>query len=186
LTEVLFQSVQIDPTKALSDDNFTRYEYTIDGDAKSPDAYNDSRLKVEKIRWFNQGADSQVRALSLRYLKRFSSAPGHVDVVVRKDQYPGLKLTDVVFLTSDMRTDATGKATRLAYEVAGKSQAGPGLVRLTLQRYLYEGRYARVLRPGDPATYTAASAEVRARGGYLVSIASPAFAADGTGPYIVA
>jgi hypothetical protein len=186
LTEVLFQSVQIDPTKSLSDDNFTRYEYTIDGDAKAPDAYNDSRLKVEKIRWFNQGADSQVRALSLRYLKRFSVAPDRVEVVVRKESYPGLKLTDVVYLTTTMRTDATGKATRLAYEVAGKSQAGPGLVRLTLQRYLYEGRYARVLRDVDPVTYGSASAEVRARGAYLVSVSSPTFAADGTGPYIVA
>ncbi|WP_230690817.1 hypothetical protein, partial [Streptococcus pneumoniae] len=83
----------------------------------------DSRLKVELIRWFNQGADSQVRALSLRYLKRFSTAPDHVMVTVRKDQFNGIKLADVVFLTSSMRADTTGKPMRLAYQVVGKQRA---------------------------------------------------------------
>ena len=185
LTEVLFQTVQIDPTKALSDDNFTRYEYTIDGDAKSPDAYGDSRLKVEKIRWINQGNDALVRVLSLRYLKRFSTAPDHVSVVVRREQYPTIGLADVAFLTSTMRTDDTGKASRMAYQVISKQNAGGGLVDLLLQRYFYDGRYARFLRDTDPVNYNDASPEVIARGFYFVSNATPVFD-DGTGPYLFA
>jgi len=182
LTEVLFQTVQIDPTKAIADDNFLRAEYTIDGDAKDPNAYGDSRLKIEKIRWINQGDDSRMRILSLRYLQRFSTAPRHVTVKVRKSSYDGLKLTDVVYLTTSLVTDVTGRAERQSFQVIGKERAGPGLVELTLQRYFYTGRFGYCMPNGTP-TYDLASAEEIATGNFAVDEGTLLFP-DGTGPYV--
>lgn len=185
LTEVLFQSVQIDETRGLSDDNFLRYEYTIDGDAKGPNAYADARLKVEKIRWINSGNDALMRVLALRYLNLFSTAPQHVTVRVRRDKYDAVRLTDVVFISSKLITDPDGLPERKAFRVISKKNVGPGVVELLLQRYLRNGRYARFLRDDDPNDYTTASAEVKARGFYFVSKFSPTFP-DGTGPYVFA
>lgn len=183
LTEVLFQSVQIDPVKALADDNFLRYEYTIDGDAKSPDAYGDVRLKVEKIRWINQGNDALARILSLRYLKLFSTAPEHVMVTVKRNQFSALRLTDVVYLTSDVRQDATGKPERKAYRVISKQNVGPGEVELTLQRYFFEGRYGRIQANTATPTYATATASEKATGFYISDNAG--FMSDGTrGPQL--
>ena len=182
LTEVLFQSVQIDPTRGTNDDNFLRYEYTIDGDAKGPNAYADARLKIEKIRWVNNGDDSLMRILSLRYLTRFSTAPQHVSVRVRRDKYDGVRLADVAFITSKMLTDPDGLPERQAFEVISKENAGPGVVELLLQRYLYTGRYARLMVPG--ADYDGSTQEDRDDGGYLVDPVSGVFS-DGTGPYIL-
>ena len=182
LTEVLFQSVQIDPTRSLSDDNFERYEYTIDGDAKGPNAYADARLKIEKIRWVNGGNDSLVRILSLRYLKRFSTAPHHVEVTVRRDQYSTVRLADVAFITSKAITDPDGMPERQAFQVISKETAGPGLVKFLLQRYLYTGRYARIMVPG--ADYDGSTDNERLTGGYIVDPVSGVFS-DGTGPYIL-
>ena len=182
LTEVLFQSVQIDPTRGVGDDNFLRYEYTIDGDAKGPNAYADARLKIEKIRWVNGGDDSLMRILSLRYLKRFSTAPQHVSVKVRRDDYPDVRLADVVFVTSKMITDPDGMPERLAFEVISKESAGPGVVELLLQRYLHTGRFARLMVTGSD--YDGSTASERDSGGFLVDPVSGEFS-DGSGPYIL-
>lgn len=181
LTEVLFQSVQVDPTKGIADDNFLNYEYTIDGDAKDPNAYGDSRLQVETIRWLNQGDDSTIRILSLRYLKRFSTAPGRITVTVKRDQYRDIALTDVVYLTSRYKTDSTGKAERLAYQVISKQRSGQGLVQLMLQRYFYTGRFGYCMANGSPG-YNTASAAQRLAGNFPTD-ATLVFS-DGTGPYV--
>jgi len=51
-----------------------------------------------------------------------------------------------------------------------------------LQRYLYTGRYARLMVPG--ADYDGSTQEDRDDGGYLVDPVSGVFS-DGTGPYIL-
>ncbi|MDZ7906415.1 MAG: hypothetical protein U5N55_12015 [Cypionkella sp.] len=185
LTEVLFQTVQIDATKGTADDNFVRYEYTIDGNAKDPNAYGDSRLKIEKIRWFNDGNDALIRTLSIRYLRRFSTAPRLVTVTVQRAKYGAASLADVVFITSKRITDADGLPERQAYQIISKQTAGPALVELVLQRYLYDGRYARFLRDTDPNDYLLADEATRARGFYFVSKANPVLP-DGSGPYLFA
>lgn len=183
LTEVLFESVQIDPTKGTSDGNFQRGQYTVDGDAKNPNAYGDSRLKVAKVRWINQGDDVRMRAITLRYLARFVTAPRIVEAVVRKSKYGAAGLTDIAYVTTNQETDTIGRAVRQAYQIIGKKRESTSTVRLTLQRFAQTKRYIRFM-PAATSTplYDDATAYERANGFYFVAAANPKFS-DGSGPY---
>ncbi|MDZ7904595.1 MAG: hypothetical protein U5N55_01515 [Cypionkella sp.] len=181
LTAVFFQTVQINPLKDLGEDNFLAAHAIADGNAISANAYGDIKHVVQRIRWMNHGADFVARLLAKRYLNRFLTAPQQSKVTLRRDQFGGIGLADVVYITSRSMVDDDGRPKRLAYQVIGRSTAGSGLIDVTFQRYLYEARYGRIVANGSP-DYSAATIEQKARGSYIVgpSLTFP----DNTGPYV--
>jgi len=174
LTEVVVNTVQKDPTQGVGTTNFLRSYYLLDGDAKGANAYADSKIKQMYIRWLNQGNDDLVRILAIRYLARFRSAPQRATVQVRADKYAGVKLTDVVFLTTDQITDEAGAPETRAYQVISMSKKSAGVAELQLQRYFYAGRYGRFVANDSP-TYSAATDAQKAVGGWFSSETAPTF-----------
>jgi len=141
LTRVEFRSVQIDPTRELSDDNFVRQYLGIEGDAEDPRAYGDVRYRLEKTRWLNQGRDAIIHILAQRYLRRFSTAPIRVTVRVKRRKYGGVKLTDVVTLTTTRIPSAWGVVEGAQYQVIKRASPNDGEIDLTLQRFDYAGNF---------------------------------------------
>lgn len=156
LTRVEFRSVQIDPTQEMSDDNFYRQYLGIEGDAEDPRAYGDVRYRLEKTRWLNQGRDAIIRVLAQRYLRRFSTAPIRVTVRVKRRKYGGVKLTDVVTLTTTRIPSAWGAVDGAQYQVIKRASPNDGEIDLTLQRFDYAGNFG-FWAPNDAPDYDAAS-----------------------------
>lgn len=182
LTDIVFATVQADPTKGVNGyDNFKRAAWTFDAKAKDSRAYGDSRIRKILSRWFNNGEDSAVLVLSLRLLKRFSSAP--VRAVLRLDaKDTAIRLTDVLRVTSRAFTDATGKQVPTLLQVVGRSDPKPGHnIEITAQAYQFNGRYgfATVDTQGDFATATAAD---KLAGNFAVDETTLIFP-DGSAPY---
>ena len=141
LTRVEFRSVQIDPTRELSDDNFERAYLGIEGDAEDPRAYGEVRYRLEKTRWINQGADATIRILARRYLRRFSTAPERVTVRVKRRKYGSVQLADVVNLTTSRIPSAYGIVDGRQYQIIKRAAPNDGEIDLTLQRFDYAGNF---------------------------------------------
>lgn len=183
LTEILFHTVQIDPTKSASNsDNFRRSILTVDLEAKSDFAHGDSRLRRIFCRWFDQGADTVVQQLSKRLLFRFRTAPVHARI--RLDAKDGdLGLTDVISLESRAFTDETGKVTPRLMQVISRSDPFPGHeIEVVAQAYDFAGRYGIATENTRP-TYSLSNAAQKANGFYAVDPVTLLFP-DGTGPYV--
>ncbi len=166
LTEVLFFSVQLDPTKsASSGENFARVMITLDADAKDARRYGDTRIKRIYCRWLDQGADGVVSSVSKRLLKRLNTAPMRARVKVdAKDR--DIALGDVATVSARIFTDATGATEDRQMQVIGRSEPKPGHeVELIMQAYQFTGRYAYATENTRP-TYTASTAAQKARGMY--------------------
>lgn len=166
LTEVLFYSKQIDPTKSVTDpSNYARCMATFDLDAKGPNKYGDTRLKKVFCPWLNSGQDGVVSAVSLRLLKRFNTPPIRVKARVAWKDHP-IEIADVVNLASRVFQDATGADQVRPMQVIGRSDPTPGHeIELTLQDYAFAGRYGYATENARPS-YAASSAAERARGMY--------------------
>ena len=182
LTDIVFATVQTDPTKGVSGyDNFKRAAWTFDPNAKDSRAYGDTRIRKILSRWFNNGEDSAVLVLSQRLLKRFSSAPIKATMTLdAKDT--AIRLTDVLRVTSRAFTDATGRQVPTLLQVIGRSDPKPGqIIEITAQAYQFYGRYgfATVDTQGDYATATAAE---KLAGNFAVDETTLLFP-DGTAPY---
>jgi hypothetical protein len=181
LTDVIFATVQTDPTKAATGfDNFRRAAWTFDPVAKDARAYGDTRIRRIFSRWFNQGADSEVAVLSLRLLYRFNSAPLKVIMTLdAKDSAIGL--TDVLRVTSTIFADATGRAVPLLLQVIGRSDPVPGHeIELTAQAYQFAGRYG-YCTPDTYPEYDTATAAQRLAGEFACPDALTF--SDNSGPY---
>lgn len=166
LTEVMFYTVQIDPTKsATSADNYRRCAMTVATDAKGPNAYGDTKVRKIFCRWLDQGADSVVLTLSNRLLNRFAVAPVRVVLTLdAKDRAIGL--ADVLSVTSSGVLDETGKPVATLLQVVRRSEPDRGhRVEITAQAFQFSGRYAYATENGRP-TYAASTAAQRARGMY--------------------
>lgn len=182
LTEVLFFSVQADPSKsATSADNFTRAGYVVDMTAKNANAYGDTRVRRVFSRWLNRGADSDVLVLSARLLRRFSSAPFQARMRLdAKDSAIGL--TDVLSVTSRQIVDATGKPVPTLMQVISRSEPEPGHeIELVAQSYQFLGRYGYATA-NTQGSYATATAAERAAGCFAVDDTTLTFP-DGSGPY---
>ena len=152
LTRVEFRTVQIDPTRELSDDNFIQQQFTIAGDKEDPRAHGDIRYKLEKTRWLNQGASATIRILAQRYLRRFSTAPERVTVTVKRRKYGDLKLADVVNLTIRQAPSGYGTVDRRAFQIIKKDNVNAGEIMLVLQRFDYSGTFG-FWAPNDAPDY---------------------------------
>lgn len=181
LTEIIFYSVQIDPTKSVTDaSNYRRGIGTYDLEAKDARAYGDARARKIFCRWFNVGADNEIGILSKRLLARFNSAPVKYRVKIdAKDS--GIGLADIVTLQSDAVQDVTGARVDRAAQVVARAETVAGHeIELTLQAYDFLGRYGFVTENARPV-FGASSAAQKARGAYAVG-AGLVFS-DGSLPY---
>lgn len=166
LTELIFRSAQIDPSRGVAKDNFSKTRVTIDVGAKLPQAYGDTRIKEINCRWLNDGGDAAVRILSILYLNRFIEAP--VRYVVELDYKDDLDLLDVVSLTSDKVTDASGELQEELAQVTMRNDVIAGhKLDVMLQRYRFDKRYGFITENTRP-TYGASTQGQRNRGAYFV------------------
>lgn len=182
LTQVHFYSKQTDPTKDVKDkSNYNQIIVTIDSTAESVNAYDDTRIREVFCRWVNTGAESILRALSVRLLKRFNSAPIHYSLTLdAKDR--DISLTDVLLLNSRIVTDETGKPIPKQVQVIKRSESKSGHeIQLTVQSFQYDGKYGKIMENGSPV-YSLATAEQKLLGGYIVNEVTLRFP-DGGLPY---
>lgn len=156
LTRVEFRTVQIDPTDDLSDNNFARSFMTIAGDREDPRAHGDIRYRLEKIRWLNQGRDAVVRILANRYRTRFQDGPERVTVRVKRRKYGSVQLATVVAIESAKIPDPLGQPQRRLFQVIRRDPSGDGEIKLTLQRFEYEGNFG-FWAPNDAPDYADAT-----------------------------
>src|SRR3989338_8121073 len=166
LTEVVFFSVQLDPTKSATDaSNYARGIGTYDFEAKSARAYGDTRARKIFCRWFNDGADGEIVVLSKRLLNRFRLAP--VRYRIRLDaKDTAIGLADVAMITSAALQDEVGRGVAVPVQIVGRSEPVPGHeIELIAQAYAFTGRYGYATENTRP-TYAASSAAQRARGFY--------------------
>lgn len=178
-TRVAMWTVQIDPTKNLSEDNFIRGYYSVGLEEESPNFYNQTITKTIYCRWLNQGNDTASKITTGRLLNRYRRAPVVYNVTVdAKDSIP---LVSDVSLTSHVATDITGlpetKLTQVSYREDGWLR---GRVNYKLQSFTYDGRYGFITENSRPS-YTDSTPEQRIGGAYFVG-PSLTFS-DGTGPY---
>ena len=139
LTRVMLQAVQIDPTKALDKDNFIETQITVDASKEDPRAHGDIRNRTIQTRWLNAGASGVIRILARRYLIRFATEPYRLTVRVKRRKYGGLKLGDVVMVTSRVELSEFGALEQKAYQVARRKNINAGEIEFLLQRYDYTG-----------------------------------------------
>lgn len=168
LTDIIFATVQTDPTKGVSGfDNFRRAGWTFDAKAKDARAYGDSRIRKIFSRWFNDGSDSDVLVLSSRLLKRFSATPVRVKVTLDAKE-TAIRLTDVLRVTARIFADTTGKPVPTLLQVTGRSDPKPGhSIELTAQAYQFAGRYGYATPDASP-DYAGASAAQKLAGEFAV------------------
>lgn len=178
-TEVIFKTVQIDPSRGVGKDNFLRTRYTIDATSKLPQSYGDTRIKEIYCRWLNYGNDSLVRLLSLRLLNRFKDAPKryYLEVDINDD----MGVVGVARIESRVTQNPDGDLQPILAQVIMREDKEPGhSVALTLQRFQFDQRYGFITE-NDRTTYTLSSDAQRARGCYLVD--DTLQFGDGTGAY---
>ncbi len=179
LTEVIFRSVQIDPSRGVSADNFSRTRVTVDAESKLPEAYGETRIKEIKCRWLNDGNDAAVRILSTRYLNRFKFSP--VRYVVELDYKDDMSIADVARITSYKITTATGELQEQLAQVTMRSDivAGHSLY-VVLQQYQFDRRYGFITENTRPR-YNRSTEAQKNRGAYFVGPSG--LFDDNGGPY---
>ena len=178
LTEVIFNTVQIDPSRGVSKDNFRRTRIVIDGDAKL--LYEDTKIKNIYCRWLNHGDDATVRVLSIRYLNRFRDAP--IRYIVKADIKDDLSVASVVDLRSYIATDDTGELqSQLAQVIMREDIESGHSLRLSLQKFQFDERYGFITENTRPAYGSSTDAQ-KERGAYFVDEGTLLFG-DGEGPY---
>ena len=178
-TQISFRSVQNDPTKGVSKDNFLRTYTSIFVDAESPDFYGDSRIKTIYSRWLNQGDDAASKIVTSRLLNRYKQAPVNYEIIV--DQKDELELLDVVNLLTYASTDETGRPRQTLCQVFSRSEDKAGsTVKLKLQAFQFLAEYGFITE-NSRAVYSASNEEDRRVGTYFVGN-SLSFS-DGRGPY---
>jgi hypothetical protein len=179
LTDVIFRSVQIDPSRGVSPDNFSRTRITIDAESKLPQAYGDTRIKEINCRWLNNGNDAVVRILSIRYLNRFKFQP--VRYFVELDYKDDMSIGDVARITSYKITDATGELQEQLAQVTMRNDVISGhKIEVLLQQFQFDERYGFVTENSRPG-YNESTAAQKNRGAYFVG--ESGLFDDNQGPY---
>ena len=166
LTELIFRSVQIDPSRGTSDDNFSRTRVTIDAESKLPEAYGDTRIKEINCRWLNQGDDAVIRILSIRYLNRFKFSP--VRYTIEMDYKDDMAIADVARITSYKITSDTGELQEALAQVTMRNDVVAGhKLEVVLQQFQFDQRYGFITENGRPG-YNESSDAQKKRGAYFV------------------
>jgi hypothetical protein len=179
LTDIIFRSVQIDPSRGTSKDNFSRTRVTIDAESKLPGAYNDTRIKEINCRWLNQGDEATIRILSTRYLNRFKFQP--VRYYVELDYKDDMSIGDVARITSYKITDEAGELKEELAQVTMRSDVVSGhKLEVLLQQFQFDQRYGFITEPSRPV-YSMSSDAQKNRGAYFVGPSG--LFSDNLGPY---
>lgn len=180
LTQVHIYSVQTDVTKSVTDKaNYDRIQVIIDTEAEGVNAYADTRIREIFCRYFNQGADSILRIVGTRLLKRFNSSPTeYVIVLDAKDR--AITLGDVVNIDSYIIQDETGKnKTRLGQVFKRVEKRSGHDIEYTVQAYRYTGQYGRIA-PNSTPNFPSASATQKSK--YMFIVDATGLNSDGTDP----
>lgn len=165
-TRVAFWSVQIDPTKGMTEDNFLRGYYSVYVDGESPDFYGQPVTKTILCRWLNQGNDSAAKIITGRLLNRYKRAP--VTYNVKLDMKDNIKLVDVVNLETYASTDDTGKIVpKLTQVFYRKDDFSSGTIDLKLQAFQFDGNYG-LIAPNNYPVYGSASQAQKEHGTWFV------------------
>ena len=166
LTELIFRSVQIDPSRGTSDDNFSRTRVTIDAESKLPEAYGDTRIKEINCRWLNQGDNAFIRILSIQYLNRFKFSP--VRYTIEMDYKDDMSIADVARITSYKITSDTGELQEVLAQVTMRSDVVAGhKLEVLLQQFQFDQRYGFITENDRPG-YNESSDAQKNRGAYFV------------------
>jgi len=182
LTRVSFWTVQIDPTKGVTKENFLRQRLLIDVDAENVNNYNGQRVKEIYCRWLNHGADSVVRVLSKRLLNRFNRQPVLYELTV--DYKDNVGLADVIRMDSRIAADDTGNSLQQLMQVIKREDAVNGhKINITAQKFTFDQRYGFITEDGRPV-YASSTDLQKSRGCYIVDEGTLLFG-DGTGPYLM-
>lgn len=182
LTQVLFYSVQIDPTKSATDpSNYRRLMVTVDAEAEGANEFGDVRTRKIFSRWLGTGMDGEVAGISVRLLNRFRTAPRLLRLTLdAKDR--DIALADVAVVESRVVTDETGAPVSSLWEVVEREETESGhALEVQLQSYLFQGRYGFITENARPIYDESTDAE-RSYGAYLVDEDTLLFP-DGSGPY---
>lgn len=181
ITEVIFNTVQVDPSRGVNESNFKRGAIIISLLEKLPQAFGDTRIKTINCRWLNHGDDANVRILSLRLLDRFRLSPVRYSLTV--DYRDDLSIADVVDLQSYIITSVTGELqSQLAQVIMREDVIEGHTVRLLLQKFQFDKRYGFFTENTRPV-YTSSSDAQKARGAYFVDEMTLEFG-DGGLPYV--
>lgn len=179
ITDVLFNTVQIDPSKGKTNTNFRRSRATVDVDVKLPQAYGDTKIKEINCRWLNHGNDASVRITSIRLLNRFTRQPVQYEIVT--DFANDINVADVARVSSGIVVDPTGELKNQLAQVIMREDIETGnKVKLTLQKFQFDKRYGFITEDTRPV-YTLSSEGQKARGAYFVD--DTLLFSDGAGPY---
>jgi hypothetical protein len=182
ITQIHFYTNQTDPTKNYrSNDNYNTINVIVDTDAENNNAYGTSIIKEVFCRWFNTGADSFVRTLALRLLKRFNTPPKLYTILLdAKDRDIGL--TDVIELDSRVVTDPTGNQIKTLIQVIKTTQKRSGHeFEIQAQAFQYNGKYGVIMANTAPV-YSLATDEQKRSGAWFVSASTLTFS-DGSEPF---
>lgn len=181
ITQVHFYTKQSDPTKDYKDkNNYDRINVLIDTDAESVNAYNDTKVREVFCRWLNDGADSIIRSLALRLLKRLNTPPIHYTILLDINK-TALNLADVIELDSRVSTDDTGTPVKRLVQVIRRLEKKSGHeLEVETQSFLYDGKYGQIMANGSPV-YSLATDTQKKLGAFFVG-ATLKFS-DGSKPY---
>ncbi len=179
LTQVIFNTVQIDPSTGDGNGNFARGFLLVDAEASLGNSYGDTRIKEINCRWLNHGDDATVRILSKRILNRFKVQP--VRYSLELDYRDDVAIAEVVELTSDSVTTDTGiPEAQLMQTIKREDIENGHKISVTLQRFQFNERYAFFTENTRPV-YTSSTDAQKARGAYWVGPTE--LFADGTEAY---
>jgi len=178
-TRVELWTVQIDPTKDLSKENFLRGYITVSVDSESPNLFGLPRTQTIYNRWLNHGADAAAKIITGRLLNRYKRAPVTYNVKIDVKDDP--ELTDVITLQTHVATDITGKQTPQLTQVYYRSDDKLGsTIDVRLQGYQFDSRYG-LIAENTRGVYNVSTPEEKLRGSYFVG---PSLVFDdGTKPY---
>lgn len=165
ITRVAMNTVQIDPTRGTSADNFLRGTLDIYATGEIPQMFGQSRTEVINNRWINHGDDTFAFILSGRLLARYKRAPSTFTIDIDNKDLPNL--VDVVAVESHAVQDITGKQKRTllqVYSIQEKTQNSSSTIKL--QEFLFTDKYARIA-PNDTPVYTSASEYTKSRYAFM-------------------
>lgn len=165
-TRVSLWSVQIDPTKGVSPDNFLRNYLNVFVDGESPDFYNESKTHTILTRWINHGDDASAKIITGRLLNRYKIAPITYKVLIDAKDDPSL--TDVISLDSYIAADETGRSfKRLTQVFYRKDERNGSTVTARLQRFQFDSQYGVITENNRPR-YNQSTEAQKDKGTYIV------------------
>lgn len=165
-TRVELNYVQIDPTKELNAENFSRAWLYVDGTGESPEGHGLPRKETIYTRWLNHGAGNFAKILTGRLLNRFKVAPSTFEITLDEKDSEGI--ASVINLVTSLRTDATGDTPGQLSQVYYVSTADKsGRVKVRVQSFQFDARYGTITENSRPV-YNLSSEAQKKKGTYWV------------------